>query len=194
MATERTVYPSFTPAPIRDRNQRRVPVIGRRGHLEFTAPTDDLKTELMNKLAFVRDRLGEESTRRVTNYDALLEMVHFFITKNEVQADGTTEGTSAGETTPIYQAADAEKTEETMYLTVSSSLNNLLGRVEEHSRICRGALRCKKTDTFGHAGRIYLQCDCNSNHSSSWNSSPYLPNGRLLVNYRYAFFFDSEVN
>ena len=72
------VHLSQTPAAIRERNQRRIRANSRRGHIEFTAPSEEEKVDLMSKISAIRCHLGERTTNKVSNYEALVEVINFF--------------------------------------------------------------------------------------------------------------------
>ncbi|XP_070560549.1 uncharacterized protein [Ptychodera flava] len=174
----RQVFPSMTREAIRVRNLRRERDNTVRGNLDFVAPTADDKKALQKKIAALRSRLKEG---RATNYDVLSEVLDFFFIQHDSDTNCSPDrvGNFDG---PIYQSCPIERTEDTMYLTTSLSIQNLVTTVEKHSGSCNGILAANRTTMMGHAGRVSLSCE--NGHGFNWNSSPYLPNGRLLVNYR----------
>ncbi|XP_070556938.1 uncharacterized protein [Ptychodera flava] len=172
----RQVFPSMTREAIRVRNLRRERDNTVRGTIDFVAPTADEKRNLQKKIAKLRSQLKEG---RATNFEVLSEALDFFFSQHATADPGNSTGVFDG---PIYQSCPQDNTEDKMYLSTTHSIQNLVSTVEAHAGSCRSQLTSTRTIWLGHAGRVSFSCL--EGHAFNWNSSPYLPNGRLLVNYR----------
>ena len=59
-----------------------------------------------------------------------------------------------------------------------------------HGRICNSGLTIKKVTKRGHVSVLKLVCSCTSRkHTYMWSSSPFMQNGKYLVNQRITHAF-----
>ncbi|XP_070559392.1 uncharacterized protein [Ptychodera flava] len=180
---ENSIRPSETHEAIRERNQRRTRDNSKRGSIDYAAPTAVAKADLQTAFASIRELLGGRQ-HKFSNYDVLVEVTNFFLMRNG-PASGSDPVRNPEDDGHCFEATDKNKTEDRMFLCTSSSVNNLVARIEEHRRCCGANLKCERTNLIGHAGRLHFVCNSNdAKHRWTWYSSSTLPNGKLLVNYR----------
>lgn len=80
---------------------------------------------------------------------------------------------------------DRKDTEDSLFVTASTSLQQLVTISDNHAWLCRHKQKIVKTVYRGHVVVNTLQCDNAENpHITKWSSSPYLPNNEFLVNHR----------
>ena len=84
--------------------------------------------------------------------------------------------------TSSYVPATKATAGEKICMTTKSSLQKCMDIAADHARICGDQLSIGGLIRKGHVAMTRLRCK--SNHATSWSSSPYLPNGQYLINYR----------
>ena len=75
---------------------------------------------------------------------------------------------------------------EPFFVTSKSSLQKLIQNATFHGRICSKTLEITKIVKKGHVSVLKLKCSCAGKklHTYMWSSSPFIQNGKYLVNER----------
>ena len=132
----------------------------------------------MQKMQHVRDRLTRSLNRAVNNGDILDTVLNYWIDSHDPSEKDDS-------TTTSFAQVDRKDTEDSLFVTASTSLQRLVTISENHARLCRHKQKIVKTVYRGHVVVNTLQCDNAENpHITKWSSSPYLPNNEFLVNHR----------
>ncbi|CAC5408268.1 unnamed protein product [Mytilus coruscus] len=75
-----------------------------------------------------------------------------------------------------------------LFFTAETSIDNvnLIQRVANHGKVCKGQLHLKSTDIKGHVGVCKLKCD--EKHELLWSTTPYMGD-KYLCNFRMSHGF-----
>ena len=84
-----------------------------------------------------------------------------------------------------YTKAKKSQVNEPFFVTTKSSVEKIMNTAAFHGRICKSGLTIKKVTKRGHVSVLKLVCSCTSRkHTYMWSSSPFMQNGKYLVNQR----------
>ncbi len=126
----------------------------------------------------VRQHLLTSWNRPVSNSDILK---HLLSLHNDPKDDDTENRYDFN----TYQQANRQDVDQTMFVTMDTSLQKCLDISAYHARLCPAELKVQKITRRGHVGIAKLCCNQpQGNHAYIWSSSPYLPNKELLANAR----------
>ena len=145
--------------------------------IEFPG-NEEQKDFVFAKLRAVKEEIKQNNTE-------LLHTVLDFWNLHHSKSTSETEGTPM-ETTfaSSYIPCSKEEVNQEHFICTKIAINSLLRQAEQHSETCKNGLQCVESSMHGHACSATLSCG--GGHSIRWKSSPYLPNGKFVVNYRMA--------
>lgn len=91
-----------------------------------------------------------------------------------------------------YVTCSPQEVNQPMFLTTSKAIQNLVDQVSRHRATCHAELQLDLKASSGHPGTghagtghsAHLIWKCLRDHKMQWDTSPHLPNGRALVDYR----------
>ena len=185
---EKRKYYKDNPLAVKRRNtERKEKGRAKEGRIAFQCINDAEKKEIFSIVQDIKSHLGEGNPNNVTSKAMLLEVFSSYKNRHLVKEQEHMETTDANEkpflTVPSHQslAAWILNVKEQMFLTSPSSVNNLVTRIEKHSRICKEAVSVSATTYRGHAA--ILKRSCSQKHEMSWSSMPYLGT-KFLCNQR----------
>ena len=141
---------------------------------------DEKKLDIMDKMQKVRSDLMQKLNRPVNNYDIIAHLLDEYMLKKGQGNDETEKMPST------YVNAPKNAVNEPFFVTTKTSVMRLANIAAIHGKQCRGKLMMKTFSRKGHVAQIKLKCSSASRarHSYLWSSSPYLKNGKYLVNAR----------
>ena len=149
------------------------PTKKRKSIFRIEMPCDDnTKVVIMEKLHQVRTALVSQFDRQVNNKDIIEHLLDFWIA-SEKNFSMDTEFTTFQKVT--------EDTNDSLFITTSSSMQKLMDIVRNHAAVCSQHLLRSKHNMIGHAAVMKFSC---KQHSYSWSSSPYFTDNKFLVNHR----------
>ena len=136
----------------------------------------------------VKTFLGGGNPNLCTNKQLLSEVFRFYIATNieEYCPEGNnTDSTESAHSVDFSfaQCTDLPSTKEQLFFRASSSVDNLVKRIQLHSKVCDQPLETNAVTLSGHVGVFRLQCA--KDHRISWHSSP-CRGDKHLVNSRMA--------
>ena len=167
------------------RNEKRklqevLPVVGT---LRFYVQSEELKTDIFNKIDRAKLMIGEKVST-VTNAQVLNEVLNFFLKYNAQDHTSSSACEAVPETENFlpYLLSSFDQSDEPIFITTELSIRNLSAGIQCHSRQCNEFLDVKSIEQFGHVGKISLLCE--HGHSYRIDTSSRLPDGKFVVNFR----------
>ena len=147
--------------------------------LEFSGD-DTVRKEILDKFFQVKSQLGDP--RDVTNLEVIRQVLNYYLHHTNVEEQGPCEDPPP---TNAYLSVSREDVDQSTFLTTIQSCNQLANIAADHCRKCPKALfSAEEKYRRGHGAALQLQCKSCKSILPNWHSSPYLPNGKYLVNYR----------
>ena len=153
----------------------------RPANFKFEMPvTEAKKQDIMQNLQSVREVLCRKLGKPVNNTDIMETLLETWKKSNDVcdsdefKAPGT------------YTKVRKSQVNQNFFMTSLPSIRKLMDVVSSHGKYCKGILETKKVTKRGHVHSLKLTCTRGDRgkHSYIWASSPYLHNGKYLVNER----------
>ena len=138
----------------------------------------DVKDLCIAKIKRVKSSLSDDHPN---NTDVLSRTLDFWIANNAADDDDDVFEPEI----PIhntYLGVRRDDTLQDLQMTTVDASQNLVTTSEVHARMCSKLLTVR--DSTMRGGVAILQLRCDAGHSYTISSSPYLPNGRHLVNVR----------
>lgn len=147
--------------------------------LEIPA-NEEKKNELLQNLQKVREVLVKQLGRPVNNTDIMDALVNAW-GKSNVENE-----LEYPKTPGTYINVKKSEVNQDFFLTSVSSVSRLMDVAAIHGKHCCRKLEVKKVTKRGHVVSLKLRCTRTdrAKHVYLWASSPYLPNGKYLINER----------
>ena len=139
------------------------------------------KVDILEKMKRVRGNLVDELNRPVNNLDIMENLLDFWIKSKSGHSESTTTRVPG-----TYISATKGQVNQDFFVTSLPSVKKLMDTSVAHGKNCNGKLMVKKVTKRGHVVSLKLCCTSTNRarHNYIWSSSPYLPNGKYLVNER----------
>ena len=163
----------------KDRMKIRRAEFGRPSSFKIECPgNQEQKDMLLGKLRSVRGITKQNNTD-------LLHTVLDFWKLHHPDNHNETQGMAMDTTyASSYVPCSKEHVNQELFISTKEAMNSLLLQVEQHRDTCEKRLLWTESSMHGHVCSATLSCG--NSHSIRWKSSPYLPNGKFMVNYRVA--------
>lgn len=161
---------------------------GRAPRIQLELPGDREDKELLvAKMRRVAELHGEAGLNRSQILNTVLD---YWLRQNTGTDDAgatdeaTPQRSTEAENVSSFLPCTKEDADQQLFVTSVNAVRNLVFQVQEHTRKCKEDITgIESVSLHGHTGRIVLEC---ANCYLTWSSSPYLPNGKFLVNFRMA--------
>jgi hypothetical protein len=169
-----------------DRMKKRRLEHGRPPNFKLEFPGDsEVSKCLKDKMKQVKSMLAEGDPTRQVTYTTVLETVlDEWVIKHQPAAKRTEESSGQSRINP-YTPTPKECVNQPVFLTSKDSVDMLLTLGNEHYAKCAKPLKWSSSTQHGHC--VIVSFKCGARHGIRWSSSPSLPNGKFLANYRFLF-------
>ena len=148
----------------------------------------EVREEIQDKMKHVKKLMGAEGCSKTIILNKLLD---YWLEQNTFKPSTSPKATSSTVTlSNSYTACPRSESTQDMFIVCKSSIENLCARIHEHATQCNSQVAIINVVRKGHSAIFTLEC--RDRHNFKWNSSPYLPNGKFLVNFRMAHAFYSS--
>ena len=155
--------------------------------IEFPGTPDD-KAELVTKITKVKQMMGAAG---LSNFQVLTRLVEEWLHHNDGQCSMETDECNHQHPQFLqssnYMSTMKHEVNEEMFVTTPKMIINLSQRSGQHAVLCKNPLGISELEIKGHCAIATLKCS--GGHSFTWDSSPYMPNGKFLANVRMAHAF-----
>lgn len=152
----------------------------RPGNFKFEMPiTEGKKQEIMQNLQNVREVLVSKLGRPVNNTDIMESLLDTWRQSLKTNDDDF-------KSPATYTKVNKSQVKQDFFVTSLQAVRKLIDVSASHGKYCKGTLEVKKVTKRSHVSSLKLVCTRGNRgkHSYIWSSSPYLPNGKYLVNER----------
>ncbi|KAK3100338.1 hypothetical protein FSP39_018337 [Pinctada imbricata] len=148
--------------------------------IEIPASVEE-KVDILEKMKKVRSHLVEKLSRPVNNFDIIENLLDFWIKSKSENTES-----ERAKIPGAYISATRSQVNQDFFVTSLPSVKKLMATAESHGKYCGGKLIVKKVIKRGHVASLKISCISTNRarHSYQWSSSPYLPNGKYLINER----------
>lgn len=146
--------------------------------LEIPASAEK-KQEMLHNLQSVREVLVRKLGRPVNNTDIMDALLNSWkLSAEDEEQSPKTPGT--------FINVKRGQVNQDFFVTSLSPIKKLMDITATHGRYCHGKLEVRKVTKRGHVVSLKLCCTKpgHAPHKYIWASSPYLPNGKYLINQR----------
>ena len=140
---------------------------------------NDKKIEIMEKLKKVRGELVTKWKKAVNNYDIIKYVLDEHFEKEEKEPE-------IERAPSTFVNATESQAKQPFFVSNEQSIMRLLRIASAHGHQCKGSLRMKKVTRRGHVVLMKFVCcsTTKAKHTYLWSSSPYMKDGKYLVNSR----------
>ena len=144
-----------------------------------------VKEELKSKISLVKESMRQYS-QLSTNTDVLRRLLDSFLSDHGCNGvSNESRDHQPHQVNSSHAPTSPNTTDEPIFLTTVTCVENLANCVADHVRQCPDAVfKAEEKYRRGHAAAVDFTCDCSAK-LSPWTSSPYV-NNKFLVNYRIA--------
>ena len=139
---------------------------------------DSRRIDFYEKMQKVCETLMRKLNKPVNNYEIMENLPHLWTKSNSGDVELRVPVT--------YMKVPKSQVNKDFFVTTMPSITKLMDVAAMHVKNCQGKLCVKRITKKGHCVSLKLTCTrpARASHTYLWSSSPYLPNGKYLINER----------